>query len=130
MKEVMAIIRMNKINQTKRALAETGIYSFTARKVAGRGRGKVSSLLLKGAESGAEEAINQLSEGPRLFPKRLLTIIVPDDKVQSIVQTIIKVNQTNNPGDGKIFVLPVLDAIRVRTAESGDLALDEIVDKK
>jgi nitrogen regulatory protein PII 2 len=45
--------------------------------------------------------------------------------VKTVVQTIIEVNQTGKPGDGKIFVLPVLDAIRVRTAESGDKVLDE-----
>lgn len=130
MKEVMAIIRMNMMNQTKKALAEAGVYSLTARKVAGRGKGKVSSTLLKGAEKGVDEAITQLSDGPRLFPKRMLTIVVPNDKVQLVVKTIIDANKTGNPGDGKIFVLPVSDAIRVRTAETGDKALDEIIDKK
>ena len=57
MKEVMAVIRMNKMNQTKQALADAGIASFTARKVMGRGKGKVDYLLLKGAEAGYEEAI-------------------------------------------------------------------------
>ncbi|MEJ5259479.1 MAG: P-II family nitrogen regulator [Anaerohalosphaeraceae bacterium] len=126
MKEVVAIIRMNKMNETKRALADAGIYSFTAKKVAGRGRGKVSSLLLKGAEDGYDEAINQLEAGPKLFPKRLLMIAVPDSKVPMVVDTIIDVNRTGNPGDGKIFVMPLLDAIRIRTAENGDKALDEI----
>lgn len=126
MKEVMAIIRMNKMNETKRALADAGIYSFTARKVAGRGRGKMNTLLLKGAESGYDEAINQLGAGPKLFPKRLLMIVVPDSKVSLVVNTIIDVNKTGNPGDGKIFVMPLLDAVRIRTAENGDKALDEI----
>ena len=60
MKEVMAVIRMNKMNETKQALAEAGISSFTARDVVGRGKGKVDYLLLKGAEEGYEEAIAQL----------------------------------------------------------------------
>ena len=127
MKEVMAIIRMNKMNQTKRALADTGVASFCARKVVGRGKGHVDYLLMKGAEAGCEEAIVQLGPGPKMIPKRLLNIVVPDDLVASVVRTIIEVNKTGNPGDGKIFVMPVLDAFRVRTAESGDAALDENV---
>ena len=54
MKEVLAVIRMNKMNETKQALVEAGIASFTARKVVGRGVGKVDYLLLKGAEEGHE----------------------------------------------------------------------------
>ena len=125
MKEIMAVIRMNKMNQTKHALADVGVASFTARKVVGRGKGKVDYLLMKGAEAGCDEAIVQLGPGPKLIPKRLLNIVVPDDLVPSVVQTIIAVNQTGNPGDGKIFVMPVLDALRVRTGETGDPALDE-----
>jgi nitrogen regulatory protein PII 2 len=125
MKEVLAIIRMNKMNQTKQALADAGVASFTAHRVAGRGKGKVDYLLMKGAEAGCEEAIVQLGPGPKLIPKRLLDIVVPDDLVASVVRTIIATNQTGNPGDGKIFVMPVLDAFRVRTGEAGEAALDE-----
>lgn len=125
MKEVLAVIRMNKMNETKRALADAGISSLTARKVIGRGKGKVDYLLLKGAEEGYEEAINQLSPGPKLIPKRMLTIVVPDEKVKTTIDTIIQTNQTGAPGDGKIFVMPVSDAVRVRTGEQGDDALDE-----
>jgi nitrogen regulatory protein PII 2 len=125
MKEVLAIIRMNKMNVTKRALSAAGIHSMTARKVIGRGQGKVDYLLLKGAQEGYEEAINQLSPGPKMIPKRAVTVVVPDKLVKLTVKTIIDANQTDAPGDGKIFVLPVLDAIRVRTAESGDIVLDE-----
>lgn len=125
MKEVMAIIRMNKMNQTKTALADAGVVSFTARRVVGRGVGKVDYLLLKGAEAGSEEAIVQLAPGPKLIPKRLLNIVVPDDLVRSVVHTIIDVNQTGHPGDGKVFVMPVSDSVRVRTGEAGDAALDE-----
>lgn len=125
MKEVLAVIRMNKMNETKRALADAGVASLTARKVIGRGQGKVDYLLLKGAEEGYEEAINQLSPGPKLIPKRMLTMVVPDGKVDLVVKTVIEVNQTGAPGDGKIFVMPVSDAIRVRTGEIGDDALDE-----
>ena len=66
MKEVMAIIRMNMMNQTKQALADAGITSFTATgRVAGRGKGKVDLRTLQGAENGYDEAISQLSKGPR-----------------------------------------------------------------
>lgn len=126
MKEILAVIRMNKMNETKRALADAGIASITARKVMGRGVGKVDYLLLQGAQAGYEEAINQLGPGPKLIPKRLLTIVVPDEFVSTVVQTITKVNQTGSPGDGKIFVMPVKDSIRVRTGETGDTALDEM----
>ncbi len=125
MKEITAIIRMNKMNETKKALSEAGLAALTARKVVGRGQGKVDYLLLKGAEAGYEEAINQLGPGPKLIPKRMLTLVVPDEKVKDVVDTIITVNQTKSPGDGKIFVQPVLDALRVRTGETGDSAIDE-----
>jgi len=125
MKEVMAIIRMNKMNQTKQALADAGVASFTAHRVTGRGVGKVDYVLMKGAEAGYEEAIVQLGAGPKLVPKRLLNVVVPDDLVPSVVRTIIAVNQTGHPGDGKIFVMPILDAFRVRTGEAAEAALDE-----
>ena len=108
------------------ALADAGISSITARKVMGRGKGKVDYLLLQGAQAGHEEAISQLGPGPKLIPKRMLTIVLPDQLVPQAVQTILDVNQTGCPGDGKIFVLPSVDTVRVRTGESGDLALDDI----
>jgi nitrogen regulatory protein PII 2 len=125
MKEVMAVIRINKMNQTKRALADAGVASFTAYKVVGRGKGHVDYHLLKGAAAGCEEAIVQLGSAPKLIPKRLLNLVVPDDLVQSVVKTIIEINQSGHPGDGKIFVMPLEDAHRVRTGENGDAALDE-----
>jgi nitrogen regulatory protein PII 2 len=125
MQEIMAIIRMNKINATKLALSDMGIASMSARKVMGRGIGKVDYQILKGAEEGYEEAINHLGPGPKLIPKRLLLVVVPDGRVEAVVKTIVEINQTGNSGDGKIFVLPVLDAVRVRTGESGELAIDE-----
>lgn len=64
-----------------------------------------------------------LSEGSRLIPKRMLTIVVHDDQVKKTVDAIIKVNQEGKSGDGKIFVLPVLDAITVRTGVRGEEAI-------
>lgn len=125
MKEVMAIIRMNMMNKTKKALSEAGISSMTAKEVLGRGKGLVDFHLLEGAEKGYEEAIAQLGQSQRLIPKRLLTVVVRDKLVQKTVSTIIKVNQTGKPGDGKIFVMPVIDSTSVRTSESGDSVLDD-----
>ena len=62
----------------------------------------------------------------RLIPKRWLTIIVPDRLVKTTVDTIIATNRTGKSGDGKIFVLPVSEAYRVRTGETGDTTLDEV----
>jgi nitrogen regulatory protein PII 2 len=127
MKEVLAVIRMNKMNQTKQALADAGISAFHARPVFGRGKGNVDFRILKGAEAGHEEAIAQLGGGIKLIPKRMLNVMVPDDKVATVVQTLIKANQTGHPGDGRIFVMPCEDAVRIRTSETGDLAIDELI---
>lgn len=125
MKEVMAIIRINKMNETKRALADAGISSLTAREALGRGKGIVDFKLLEGAEKGYEEAISQLGQSQRLIPKRLLWIVVPDKLVDKTVKAIISVNQTGKSGDGKIFVMPTYDSISIRTSVSGDSTLDE-----
>jgi nitrogen regulatory protein PII 2 len=125
MKEVMAIIRMNRMNQTKRALSEAGISSVTARDALGRGKGLVDVSLLQGAEKGYEEAIAQLGQSQRLIPKRALIIVVPNKLVEKTVKTIIRVNRTGKSGDGMIFISPCLDAIRVRTGERGDEVLDD-----
>lgn len=126
MKEILAIVRMNKMNQTKRALAEVGLPSITGRDALGRGKGLVDLQLLKGAERGYEEAISQLGQSERMIPKRVILIVVPDELVDKTVKTIIQVNQTGKPGDGTIFVTPCMDAIRVRTGEHGDSVLDDV----
>ncbi len=126
MKEIMAIVRINMMNKTKKALAEAGISSITARDALGKGKGLVDLTLLEGAEKGYEEAIVQLGQTQRLIPKRIFFVVVPDRLVKKTVQTIIAVNRTGKSGDGKIFVMPVMDAVRVRTAESGDQVLDEV----
>ncbi|MDL1983986.1 MAG: P-II family nitrogen regulator [Deltaproteobacteria bacterium] len=125
MKEVMAVIRMNMISKTKIALADAGISSITARDCLGRGKGLINLKLLKGAEKGYEEAISQLGQSQRLIPKRIVFIVVPDKMVEKTVKTIIKVNQTGKSGDGKIFVVPVLDSVRVRTGEKGNITIDD-----
>ena len=121
MKQVMAIIRINRINATKKTLNDVGITSFSATgRVLGRGKGLVDYRLLDGAKDGHAEAIAQLGQGPRLVPKRLLTVVVSDDWADRTVKAIIEANQTGNAGDGKIFVIPVAEAVRVRTAEKAE----------
>lgn len=127
MKEVLAIIRFNMMNVTKRALSDAGFYSLTTLKVMGRGKGNVDFTLLQGAKEGYEEAVAQLGPAPKLIPKRLVTIVVPDNQVDSLVKTLIEINQSGKPGDGKIFVMPVVEAYRVHTGEMGDKAIDNVV---
>jgi nitrogen regulatory protein PII 2 len=124
MKEVFAVVRMNMMNITKRALSEAGIYSMSAREALGRGKGIVDIELLRGAERGYEEAISQLGQSSRLIPKRALMITVPDELVEKTVMAIMRTNHTGKSGDGVIWVTPVVDAIRVRTGECGDEVLD------
>ncbi len=129
MKEVMAIIRMNKINPTKAALVETGFPAFTAHKVMGRGKRPLDQDMLKAIDNGsldASEVLPLMAHGPRLMPKRLLSLMVPEERVPDVVKTIMDVNRSGNPGDGKVFVLPLSDVIRVRTEERGRAAIDEM----
>ena len=119
MKEVIAIVRMNMMNQTKKALTEAGVAAFFAHEANGRGVGFINTHILAGAEDGYEEAASLLGEKGKLYPKRVVTIVVEDDVVDSVVEAIISVNKTGKPGDGKIFILPLKDAVRVRTGEAG-----------
>jgi nitrogen regulatory protein PII 2 len=123
-KQILAVIRMQAINRTREALVKAGVSGFTVRRVLGRGKGSVDFRVLHGAEGGEVEAIARLSDGPILVPKRLLSVVVPDERVAPVVQTIIDVNRTGNAGDGRIFVLPVREAIRVRTGERDAKALE------
>jgi nitrogen regulatory protein PII 2 len=125
MKEVMAIVRMNKMNATKKALADEGINSMTAKDVLGRGKGLVDFGVLHGAEKGYEEAIAHLGETQRLIPKRMVTVIVPESQVPRVIQAVMSVNKTGKSGDGKIFVLPVTEAWQVRTGKTGQAVLDD-----
>ncbi len=120
--EIMAIVRPNKMLATKKALAEMGLPSFTALKCFGRGRqgGRIEEL----AYPVSPEIAKKAEESPYTFiPKRLIMAVVPESMVRKVVETIIRVNQTGSHGDGKIFVLPVEDSLRVRTGESGLEAL-------
>jgi nitrogen regulatory protein PII 2 len=127
MQEVMAIIRMDMIGKTKGALSLAGFPALHAMKVMGRGKKKVDfafieSIMVEQNYSSPLVA-ESLTEGHRLIPKRLLSIIVKDEEVKKLVDLIIEVNQKGHPGDGKIFVMPLYDSIRIRTGESGGITL-------
>ncbi len=122
MKEVMAFIRANKVNETKKALGEAGFPSFTCRRVLGRGKKMVDTtvlqLVIESGELPVSPVGEALTETSRLIPKRFFTLVVEDDCVKTAVDTIIRVNQTGNPGDGKIFIFNVLETFKVRTGET------------
>ncbi len=118
MKEVIAIIRMNKIQATKDVLAEAGYTCLTATLVYGRGKQKglyISPLGNVNPDS-KKAAI-------RFIPKRMLNIVVDDESVPEVVETIMRTNRTGIVGDGRIFVCPIAEAVRIRTGERGDDAL-------
>lgn len=121
MKEVMAFIRTNMVNVTKEALAKAGFPAFACRKCLGRGKKVVSEAAIESILSAGELPIGpmgeHLTEYHRLIAKRFFTVIVEDDAVEQVVNTIIEVNQTGNPGDGRIFILPILGSYTVRTGE-------------
>ncbi|MEI6043117.1 MAG: P-II family nitrogen regulator [Chloroflexota bacterium] len=119
MKEIIAIVRMNKVQRTRDALAAKGYYSMTVKHVLGRGLQKGLSYELEGTPG------PEYSAKPRLnyIPKRMILIVVTDDQEQEVVDIIIQVNQSGNIGDGKIFVSPVSEVIRIRTKETGERAI-------
>lgn len=118
MKKIVAIVRMDKLGETKSALLEAGIPGFSCRRVAGRGKKVIHRALYSTIEENGELPVSAvgeyITEGTRLIPKRMFSIVVPDSEVEKTVHAIIDVNATGNPGDGKIFVMPVLEAYRVR----------------
>ena len=129
MKEVMAVIRMNKINQTKDVLVNAGFPAFTGMKAVGRGVRAVDFELLQAISDDPKlspDVLSSIAQGPRLIPKRVISLVVPDELVPEVVDIITKENQTGNPGDGKIFVLPIEEVYRIRTQQSGTDAIDEM----
>ena len=137
MKEVTIIIRRDKLPETKTALDELGYPSLTIQSVDGRGKQKGAMCAEMDSEmpdsyctavkltpTPSTYALEHTLPKVALYvPKRMLTIIVSDDVVSKIVKSIIKVNQTGQHGDGKIFVSPIDGAIRVRTGEHDEEAI-------
>ncbi|MEX0602809.1 MAG: P-II family nitrogen regulator [Bacteroidota bacterium] len=112
MKKIEAVIRPFKLDDVREALSEIGVKGMTLTEVKGYGRQKGHTELYRGSEYKID-----------FLPKIKIEIIAQDAMVENIVSTIIRVAKTGQVGDGKIFVSPVDDVIRVRTEESGEEAL-------
>jgi nitrogen regulatory protein P-II 1 len=112
MKLVEAIIKPFKLDEVKDALNEIGIEGITVSEVKGYGRQKGHTELYRGAEYVVD-----------FIPKIKLEIAISDDLVAKVVETIQNAAKTGRIGDGKIFVLPLDEALRIRTGEKGDDAV-------
>jgi nitrogen regulatory protein P-II 1 len=112
MKKIEAIIRPHKLDDLREALSEIGVRGMTISEVKGYGRQKGHTEVYRGAEYKVD-----------FLPKVKLEVVVKDADVDSILSTIIKVARTGQVGDGKIFISPVEDVVRIRTEESGEDAL-------
>ncbi len=108
MKKIEAIIKPFKLEEVKEALAEIGIKGMTVSEVKGFGRQKGHREIYRGAEYVVD-----------FLPKIKIELVVEADQVERVVETIIKSARTGKIGDGKIFILPVEEAIRIRTGERG-----------
>jgi nitrogen regulatory protein P-II 1 len=112
MKKVEAVIKPFKLEEVKEALAGIGIQGLTVSEVKGFGRQKGHKELYRGAEYVVE-----------FLPKVKLEIIIRDDVAEDVVNAIVKSASTGRIGDGKIFISPVEEAVRIRTGESGESVL-------
>jgi nitrogen regulatory protein P-II 1 len=112
MKKIEAIVRPHAVDNIREALLEAGVHGMTMMEVKGVGRQKGHTEVYRGAEYQVD-----------FLPKIKLEIVAPDDRVEDVVSIIIKAAKTGKVGDGKIFILPAEDAIRVRTEETGDEVL-------
>jgi len=112
MKKIEAIIKPFKLDEVKNALNDLGIKGMTITEVKGYGRQKGHREIYRGAEYMVD-----------LIPKIKVEIVVEDSLVEQAVQTIIQAARTGKIGDGKIFILGVDDAVRVRTGERGSEAI-------
>ncbi len=124
MKEVIAIIRRHNLQDTKAGLLGIGVPALTMVSVEGRGKQKG----LPGWNYELDPALMEIEEkntGVSLcfIPKRMISTVIEDEDVPKVIETIIRTNQSGHIGDGKIFVCPVEDAVRVRTGESGEQAI-------
>ncbi len=108
MKKIEAIIKPFKLDDVKDALSEVGIHGLTAVEVKGFGRQRGHTELYKGAEYVVD-----------FLPKVKIEVVVDDELVARVVETIERAAKSGKIGDGKIFVLPVDEAVRIRTGERG-----------
>ena len=123
MKEVMAIIQLNKMEATKDALEVIGISSFTAYKASGRGKQKGLQIPHPTPLDERDEREERDEKRMKYIPKRMISVMVEDEFVPAVVAVITKVNRTGNYGDGRIFVSPMEESVRIRTGERGSVAI-------
>ncbi len=112
MKLVVAIIKPFKLDDVREALHDVNVHGMTVTEVKGFGRQKGHTEIYRGAEYSIE-----------FLPKLRLEVAVADDQVESVIETVGNAARTGKIGDGKIFIMPLEQAIRIRTEESGDTAL-------
>jgi nitrogen regulatory protein P-II 1 len=112
MKKIEAIIKPFKMEDVKEALTEIGVEGMTVSEVKGFGRQKGHTEIYRGSEYTVD-----------FLPKVKFEVILPDDRVQKAVDAIVAAAKTGKIGDGKVFVLPIEDAVRIRTEERGDNAI-------
>ena len=112
MKKIEAIIKPFKLDDVKDALIEVGVHGLTAVEVKGYGRQRGHTELYKGAEYVVD-----------FLPKVKVEVVVSDDQVNKVVETIERAARSGKIGDGKIFILPVDEVVRIRTGERGPDAL-------
>ena len=108
MKKIEAIIRHYKLEEVKNALTSKNILGMTVTEVRGFGRQKGHKETYRGAEYTVD-----------FMPKVKIEIVVPDDQVETVLQTLTAAARTGSVGDGKIFVTPIAEVIRIRTGETG-----------
>jgi len=113
LKEIVALIRPGKSRLTKQKLAESGFSAWTEVSVLGRGK--------QGGLSYSDEG--DLGFGVPFLPKRMLMLIINDEEVDQVISVFLDANRTGEIGDGKIFLCPIKDVLRVRTDERGRDAL-------
>ncbi|HEY8553476.1 MAG TPA: P-II family nitrogen regulator [Burkholderiales bacterium] len=112
MKKIEAVIKPFKLDDVREALSEAGVTGLTVTEVKGFGRQKGHTELYRGAEYVID-----------FLPKVKIEVIVPDNQVDRCVEAIISAARTGKIGDGKIFVYPVEQVIRIRTGERGEEAI-------
>ena len=112
MKKIEAVIKPFKLDEVKEALQELGVQGMTVLEAKGYGRQKGQTELYRGAEYVVD-----------FLPKVKIEVVISDDQVDGAIAAIVGAAKTDKIGDGKIFVSPVEQAIRIRTGESGDDAL-------
>ena len=112
MKLIKAIIKPFKLEEVKDALAEIGVEGMTVSEVKGFGRQKGHTEIYRGSEYTVD-----------FLPKVKIEVAVSDESAPKVVESIVTSAQTGKIGDGKVFVLPVEEAVRIRTREKGDEAI-------